>query len=74
MLIGFVENKKFRKKNRKKKMIFTISPDILYLAKLLAGYQAAGYPAKSVSGTTLIKIKQKPTISGTFSRSWDIGF
>ena len=29
-------------------------PDVRYPAKLLAGYPAAGYPAKSVSGTTLV--------------------
>jgi len=38
-----------------KNSIFTIKPDIRYPAKLLAGYPATGYPAKSVSGTTLDK-------------------
>ena len=42
MLVGFVKKQKIS--------VCTIKPDILYPAKLLAGY-----PAKSVSGTTLEK-------------------
>ena len=56
---------KISKQKLKKKPIFTIKPDIRpdirsnirHPAKLLAGYPAAGYPAKSVSGTTLVVCK-----------------
>ena len=59
ILVGFVENLIFFLFLRKNS-IFTIQPDIRYPAKLLAGYPAAGYSAKSVSGTTLLLIQPQP--------------
>ena len=40
----------------KKKILYLLLSQISGIRKkLLAGYPAAGYPAKSVSGTTLVK-------------------
>ena len=51
MLVCFVEKLKISIFFMKKILIFNIKPDIRYPARLLAGY-----PAKSVSGSTLERI------------------
>ena len=58
MLVGFLGKLKISKKKWKKIYIYylagyPVSGPAGYPAKLLTGYPAAGYSAKSVSGTTL---------------------